>query len=69
MTRSKEKPPRATSAVQAAPAARGGGTYGQEDFTTAAQPSRLQTDQLDDTRLPDPAQDDPRAHAPRSAKP
>lgn len=47
MTRPTQTPEPAGPTTQTAERARGGGTYDQGDFTTAAQRSKLETDHLD----------------------
>jgi hypothetical protein len=48
MTKNPDQPPLAGPDTQSAPRAKGGGTYGQQDFSVSAQRSRLETDQLGD---------------------
>jgi len=57
MTKSLDDRPIAGPKTQSAPEARGGGTYGQQDFTKAAQRSKLETTHADDSQAP--ASDDP----------
>jgi hypothetical protein len=47
MTEPSTTPPPAGPETQSLPQAKGGGTYGQGDFTKAAQRSKLETDHLD----------------------